>query len=259
MRINNKIIAIILCVWCIQSIHAQDPVEYRKGKIKNRLSAGPVMSFYKNHPKHTINTHAKTGFCASYKSEILLGRRINFLIGLEYFNQGLSFKGYYSAPGYTYLFDKTFAYNHEIRIQELQLPFGFKKAINNEKDNFYTPYFFGGAGGRFIIGSYYVITNDSTENVVYDGKGTMNFEHHALSQVLNTFSIGKGKSLSKQFNAFFYGGVGTQYNFRETGKALFFEMTFKYGISRLHYEGYQNSNDLNIKESHLGFSIGLKF
>jgi len=224
-------------------MHAQDPDNYRKGSVKNRLSIGPVYSIYKNHPQHTINTHAKFGFCASYKSEILLGRKVNFLIGLDYFNQGLTFQGYYSAPGYTYLFDRTFAYTHEIREQELQLPIGFKKAFNYEKDNFYTPYFQGGVGARYIIGSYYIITNDSTGAVVYDGKGTMDFEYQ----------------FAKGFNAFFWGGFGSQYNFRTTGKALFFEANYKYGISRLHYTGYQNSNDLNIKDSHVSFNIGLKF
>ncbi len=259
MSATKKIIALLLWVGGIQSILAQDPANYRKGSIKNRLSIGPVMSIYKNHPQHTINTKAKLGFCASYKSEILLGRKINFLIGLDYLNHGITFHGYYSALGYTYLFDKTFAYTHEIRVKELQIPIGFKRAFNNEKDNFYTPYYFGGIGERFILSSYYVITNDSTENVVFDGKGSMNFEHQFISKVFNKLFNGAGTSITGKLNAFFYGGIGTQYNFRTTAKALLFEITYKYGISRLHYEGYQNSNNLNIKDSHLSFSIGLKF
>lgn len=244
MKAIKKIKTITLCIWYIHTLHAQDPSDFRKGAVKSRVSAGPVMSFYKNHPQHTINTKAATGFCASYKSEILLGRKISFLIGMDYFNQGLSFRGYYSAPGNTYLFDKTFAYTHEIRMQEIQIPIGFKRAFNNEKDNFYTSYFFGGAGARYLFGSYYVITNDSTGTVVYDGKGTMGFEYESLAKGLNVFLLG---------------GLGTQYNFRTTARALFFEITYKYGISRLHYEGYQNSNNLNIKESHIAFNVGLKF
>ena len=160
MKTLKRIIFTILFICCFASLNAQDPANYRKGAIKSRLSLGPVISFYKNHPQHTINTKAKAGFCASYKSEILLGRKINFMFGLEFFHQGLTFQGYYSAPGYTYLFDKTFAYTHEISIQEFQLPIGFKKAFNFEQDNLYTPYFFGGVGGRYLFSSYYVITND---------------------------------------------------------------------------------------------------
>lgn len=259
MKKIKKIITIIFCVCSISCLHAQDPNDFRKGTIKSRLSIAPVMSMYKNHPQHTLNTKAKTGFCASYKSEILLGGKINFLIGLEYFNQGLSFNGYFSAPGNTYLFDKTFAYTHEIRLQEIQLPIGFKKAFNYEKDNFYTPYIIGGVGGRFLFKSYYVIINDSTENVVYDGKGSMDFEHQAVTQVFNALFNGAGKSLTKKLNTFIYIGLGSQYNFRTSAKALFIEVNYKYGISRLHYAGYQNSNNLHIKESHISFHIGLKF
>ncbi len=260
MRTIKKIITtVFLCVFSISLILAQDPDDFRKGAVKSRLSIGPVMSFYKNHPQHTVATNAKTGFCASYKSEILLGRKVNFLIGLDYFNQGLSFRGYYSAPGSTYLFDKTFAYTHEIRMQEIQLPIGFKKAFNYEKDNFYTPYFLGGVGARYLFNSYYVIVNDSTGNVLYDGKGGMDFEHQAVTQVSNTLFKGAGTSVTRRLNTFIYAGLGSQYNFRTSAKAIFIEITYKYGISRLHYTGYQNSNNLNIKESHITFSIGVKF
>lgn len=240
----KKIVAIIFYALSIPILYAQDPSDFRKGAIKSRLSVGPVMSFYKNHPEHTVDTKAKGGFCASYKSEILLGRKVSFLVGIEYFNQGLTFRGYYSAPGNTYLFDKTFAYTHDIRMQEIQIPIGFKKAFNYEKDNFYTPYYFGGVGARYLFKSYYVIINDSTENVVYDGKGTMEFEHHVVAKAINAFA---------------YGGLGAQYNIRTSAKAIFIDVTYKYGISRVHYEGYQKSNNLNIKESHISFSIGLKF
>lgn len=243
MRKTKIIAAIIFYAFSIQLVRAQEPSDFKKGAIKSRLSVGPVLSYYKNHPQHTVNTKAKPGFCASYKSEILLGRKASFIFGLEYFNQGLSFKGYYSAPGNTYLFDKSFAYTHEIRVQELHLPVGFRRAFNYEKDNFYTPYYFGGIGARYLFSSYYVVINDSTENVVYDGKGTMGFEHQ----------------VAKGLNAFIYGGLGSQYNFRTSAKAIFIDLTYKYGLSRLHYAGHRNSNNINIKESHITFSIGLKF
>ena len=252
---TKKIIAILFCVWCFQPLYAQDANPYRKGAVKHRLSIGPVISFYINNPQHTTNTQGQTGFCASYKAEILLDRKFNLLIGMEYLNEGLIFQGYYSAPGSTYLFDKTFAYTHDIRFQEVQIPIGFKRSFNLEKNSFYTPYILGGFGARLIFASYYVITNDSTGNVLYDGKGNMSFEHQALTQILN----GKGQAITKGFNTFLQFGLGSQYNFRDTGKALFFEMIYKYGISRLHYEGYQNSNDLNIKDSNLTISFGYRF
>ena len=238
----KKIIS--FCFFLTVSVALAQPDPYRMGKIKHRISAGDLVSYYKNNPLHTINTKAKPGFCLSYKSEILLGKKTNLLIGMEYFNQGLSFDGYYSAPGHTYLFDKTFSYKHELRIQELQLPLAVKISFNQEKTHFYSPYLFLGVGARYIFNSYAIITNDSTGNTVYDDKAKVDFQYQFVA---------------KGLNAFFHGGLGLQTNFRKSGGAAFFEITYKYGISRLHYTGYQNSNDLYIKDAHLAFMVGFRF
>lgn len=246
--------SILLCV----SLHAQDPAGQRK-KIKSTISIAPVKSFYKNHPQHTIDTKSKLSFNASYKCEFLTSRRTSVLLGLDYLSQGFTFKGYYVAPGYTYLFDKTYAYTHEIRAQELHIPIGFKNLMNLEKDHFYTPYYYLGGGLRYLLNSYYVINNDSTETVVYDGKGNMNFEHQVFTRMSNKLLNGKGSSFTQKLNSYLYAGFGVQRNFRESGKALCFDVCYKFGISRLHYTGYNNSNNLNIKDSHLLFNVGLKF
>ncbi len=240
-------------------IYGQDRVDYRAARVKHTLSIAPALSMYKNHPQHTADTKRKPAFNASYKAEIRFDRRASFLIGLDYLSQGFTFRGYYVSPGYTYLFDKTYAYTHEVRVQEVQVPIGFKKMFNNEKDNFYTPYFYGGAGLRYLFSSYYIINNDSTETVVYDGKGTMDFEYQVFTRIANKIFNGKGSSFTKKMNSFIYAGFGIQRNMRGTGKAVFFDISYKYGISRLHYTGYNNSNNLNIKDSQLLFSVGYKF
>lgn len=251
----KKTITILVYAFSITFACAQDRVDYKAARLKHTITIAPVVSMYKNHPQHTIDTKAKPGFNASYRGEVRLERRSSILFGLDYFSQGFTFRGYFVAPGYTYLFDKTFAYTHEIRVQELHLPIGFKKAFNNEKDNFYTPYFYGGGGLRYLLSSYYVINNDSTETVVYDGKGAMDYEYQVFTKLLN----GKGASFTKKLNTYLYAGLGIQRNLRESGKALFFDISYKYGISRMHYAGHNNSNNLNIKDSHLLFSVGYKF
>lgn len=249
----------VLCAFSALYIHAQDRVDYKAARVKHTLSIAPAISRYKNHPQHTTATKAKPGFNASYKAEIRFERRSSLLIGLDYLSQGFTFRGYYVFPGNTYLFDKTYAYTHEVRVQELHVPLGFKKLFNNEKDNFYTPYFFGGGGLRYLLSSYYVINNDSTETVVYDGKGTMDYEYQVFTRIANKLFNGKGNPFTKKLNSYIYAGIGIQRNMRETGKAVFFDISYKYGISRLHYSGYNNSNDLNIKDSHLLVSVGFKF
>lgn len=255
MEHTKKIVVLITLVTCSIIGIAQNPNAYKIGTIKSRISISPVVSFYKNNPLMTTNTSAKANFCASYKGELLLGHRLSFLAGMDYLKQNFSFDGYYKAPGHTYIFDKTFAYNHDITVKELNIPVGLKQALNTEKDHLYTPYYYGGIGWRYILNSYYVITNDSTDNVEYDSKGTLDYEYQILTRMLN----GKGSSVTKKINAFIWFGMGTQYNFRDTGKALFFEISYKYGISRMHYTGYNNSNNLNIKDSHLLFTFGYKF
>ncbi|HLC83634.1 MAG TPA: outer membrane beta-barrel protein [Bacteroidia bacterium] len=225
------------------NLNAQDGMPYRKGKVKHRISIGAVKSYYINHPQHTRNTKAKFGFTASYKSEILLGRKTNILIGLDYFNHSVIFNGYYKAPTYTYLYDETFAYTHEIRIQEIQIPLALKITFNSEKEHFYSPYFIGGVGARYIFGAYSVISNDSTELTVYDAKDNIDFENQRVR---------------KGLNAFYHAGLGIQYNFRDSGRALFFEVNYRYGISRFHYDGNEGSNNLNIKDNHLVFAIGMR-
>ncbi len=225
------------------SLSAQDGEPYRKGKVRHRASFGLIKSFYKNHPQHTSNTKALTGFSFAYNSEILSGRRYNLLIGLEYQNTGLKFQGYYKKPTYTYLFDTTFAYTHEIRVQEVQLPLSVKLTFNHEKESFVSPYFIGGIGARYIFASYTVISNDSTGTTVYDGKDNIDFENQRLM---------------KGLNAFYHAGFGLQYNYRKTGRAIFFEMQYKYNISRMHYDGNDHSNDLNIKRGDLVFTFGMR-
>ena len=241
---NNIKQVILLFILVPAFSFSQDSQPYSKGKIRHRISLGPVISIYKNDKNHTLNTKAKAGFNAAYKAEILLGRRTNLLVGLEYMTQGLKFNGYYLDTGYTYLYDQTFSYTHEIRYNEVQIPIGLKLAFNREKENGATPYLLGGIGFKYIFGSYTVISSDSLGTTPYDAKGkNVGYEHGLIS---------------KQFNAFYHLGLGLQKNFRNSGRAVFIEMTYKYSLSRLHYTGFENSNNLKIKESNLAITVGFR-
>lgn len=238
-----KYIYLFIFICLASSAVGQYSEPYRKGKMKNRISIAPVKSFYKNDPHMTAGTKAAAGFDASYKSEIFWLRHTNLILGLDYFNYGLKFHGYYAKPGFTYLFDESFAYTHEIRIQEVQLPVALKIAFNSEKEHFYTPYFIGGVGARYIFASYTVISNDSTGLTVFDGKDNIDYENQRVT---------------KGLNAFYHVGLGLQYNFRNSARAIFFEMSFQRGISRFHYDGDSGSNNLNIRGNNLLFSFGFR-
>lgn len=217
----------------------------KASKLKHRISVGPVISLFKNDPHFTTNTKAKAGVNVAYKSEILLGRKTNVLLGLEYMSQALKFNGYYADSGHTYLYDESFSYLHEIRYNEVQVPIGLKLAFSSEKENPYTGYLFGGIGFRYILSSYVVISSDSTETTPYDGKGTIGFEHELVT---------------KGFNAFYQGGLGVQKNLRATaGRAVFLELTFKRGFSRIHYTGFKDSNNINFRDNNIAITFGLRF
>jgi hypothetical protein len=240
----RKIKFLLLTLLLPLSIFSQgDSYAFRQGRVKHRLSAGVVKSFYVNHPEHTDHTLGKLGYSASYKAELFIRGRANVMLGLEYLSQGLAFRGYYKKPGYTYLFDRSYAYTHELSIQEAQLPLSIKLTFNHEKESFYSPYMIGGIGARYIISSYTVITNDSTGLTVYDGPDNIDFENQRLM---------------KKMSSFYQLGFGLQYNYRNTARAVFFEVSYKYGISRLHYDGDNGSNNLGIRDGHLSFMAGIR-
>ena len=208
-------------------------------------------AFYKNHELHTINTKPNSGFLISYKGEYFLGKRLNIIGGLEYYTQGFSFLGYYDLTGHTNVYNEIYAYEHTIAIQEVNVPMGVKIAFSTEEDTYFSSYYTGGLSLRFITDSQSLIVNDSIGVTVYEGRGDVGFENN-IGKLFNIESQGK-------FNAFIFSGIGAQFNFRGSAKALFFEMTYRYGLSRFHYRGNNNSNDLNIKNSNLVFSFGVRF
>jgi hypothetical protein len=232
---------VFLCL--LLNLHSYGQEGRKESKLKHRISAGAIVSLFKNDPHFSTGTKAKIGGNICYKTELLLGRKTNLLLGLEYLSQGLHFQGYYEKPGYTYLYDESFAYRHEIRYNEIQLPIGLKLSFNSDKESAATPYLFGGIGFRYIINSYVVISNDSTETTPFDGKGSIGFEHELLFP---------------GFNAFYQGGLGVQKNYRTTSKAIFFEITFKRGFSRIHYPGNANSNNINFRDNNLAFTLGIR-
>ena len=243
-ELKDKVFRLLLIFILLPAFSfSNDGVPFRKGKVKHRLSIGVIKSFYQNHPEHTINTKGKLGFSASYQSEIAMGGKSNFLIGLEYQSTGLLFNGYYKKPGYTYLFDRSYSYLHEIRFQEVQLPISIKITLNSEKEHSYSPYFIGGVGARYIFSSYSIISSDSTGRTVYDAKDNIDFENQRLL---------------KGLNAYFHAGLGLQYNVKNSTRAVYFELKYKYGISRFHYDGNEQSNDLNIRDGHFIFLVGCR-
>ncbi len=245
------IVKLIVCgifMLFVSSVNAQkdNPSGKHKIQIRHLVSFAPIVSLYKNDPNLTSDTKQSVGFCASYKSEFVTGKKMNYIAGLDYVDQQLSFKGYFAAPMHTYLYDKTFAYQHNINIQELQVPLGIRVSFFNKPLNNYVPYFTGGIKFRYLLKSSAIIKDDSTKTTVYKGSSpsSITFESNIPSPTINTCLMA---------------GLGIQHNYKDIDGAIFFEITFNYGVSRFQYVGYNNSNDLGIRNAFLAFAFGWKF
>lgn len=217
---------------------------YFQPVVRQRASGGTLFSFFGKDPHSVKNIHPLFGFTFNYAAEIELIDNTSILAGLTYTNQAVQFNGYYVAPGYTFLFDETFAYTHRLRFQSVQLPLAVKFNFNLEDDNPYTPYFLLGLGFNYIFKANVSITSDSTESKVYKGDADLVYENHLINEKINTFA---------------QGGFGIQKNLRKNERALFIELLYKIDFSRLSYTGYENSNNVRFRNASVSVLVGMKF
>lgn len=237
---RNFYVALILSLsYCC---FAQDKVP-SKYRPNNLIYAGAVVPFYSNNPYHTIDTQGAFSFNAGYK-KIIRVLEGSFECGVEYVNEGLSFKSYYFAPGYSKLYDKTFPYTHDVRMNELQIPLLFRHTFNKENKHKATPYFTAGWALRILMYSSTSIQSIADGTEVYSGQTDLSFQYPFPWN---------------NFGSLLQGGLGLQFNNIQTQSALFFELNYKLGISAFHYTGANASNDLIIKDSNLTINVGYKF
>lgn len=240
---TKKIIILLLATVCTTGCWAQEGF-YFQPVLKNRVSAGALFSFFGKDPHVAKNIKPLFGFTVAYNAEIELVDNTSILTGITYANQAVRFNGYYVAPGYTYLFDETFAYTHRLRFQSAQLPIAIKFNFNLEEDHPFTPYFFAGLGFSYIFNAKVSVVSDSTESTIYKGMTDLGYENHLIHEKLNTF---------------FQGGFGIQRNLRKKERALFLELIYKMDVSRLQYRGYENSNNIRMRNSNVSVVAGIKF
>jgi hypothetical protein len=235
--------SVVVC-FCLMSYYAnsQDaaPTKIHSNK---RLYAGAVIPFYTNNPDHTAETRGGFAFNIGFKRTFRIFDN-SLETGLEYVNHEVSFRSYYFAPGYSKLYDKTFPFIHDLKINELQLPIIFKQTFGKETKHQATSYFTVGWIWRYFVYSSTSIQSINDGIQVYDGKTDVTFEY--------PFPWA-------HFGSLLQGGLGLQFNNIQKQTALFFEVNYKYGISRFHYVGNGNTNDLFIKDSNISINVGYKF
>lgn len=239
-----KIILVLILAFAHKTNCVAQGYYFRFPPVHHRFSAGGTFSFFSKDPHVVKSIRPLIGYCANYSAEIEIFDKASLMIGLSYTSLAAQFQAYYAAPGYTYVFDGTFAYTHRLRYQMVQLPIGMKFNFNSEADNFFTPYGLLGIGFSYILSAKTTIVSDSTDTRVYKGNADLTNENAALLKKLNSFA---------------QAGLGIQKNNRNNGRALFLEFSYKYDVSRLHYGGYQNSNRINFRNSNVSVIVGVTF
>ncbi len=168
----------------------------------------------------------------------------DFDLGLEYINQSLSFDTYYFAPGYSVIYDKTFPFEHDLNINEFQLPVLYRKTFGRESRSKHTSYFTIGWALRYLAYTSTSIQDNATGVQVYQGKTNLTFEYPFIFSQLGTLV---------------QAGFGLQFNNLLTKKAIFVDLNYKLAITRLNYTGASNSNNIFIDDSAFILTIGRKF
>ncbi len=217
--------------------------ELKPKKMYTRVVAGPVLSFYKNNKVHTSGTKPGSAFSVGVFEEIRMYNDFSFVPGIEYAYHGLSFSSYYLGPGYQTLYDKRFDYNYTLRMQEGRLNILFRQVLGIETRNPITGYFEYGYVLRSLFNARLKVTSNLTGTELYNGKPTIAFEHPVI-----TNSMASALKLV----------VGAQENFFRSHRALFFECSFMYSLSRFSIKNSFAPTALYINSSFLQLGLGVK-
>jgi hypothetical protein len=226
------------------TVAAQDKKDNKERRQYTRISAGPVLSFYLNNKNHTSGSRPRYAFFALASRDIRIYKDFTFMPGLEYAYHGLSFNSYYLAPGYQYLYDGNFDYRYRLDVHEARLNIGVKQVIGIETRNVITGYTACSYVLRYILASKLHVSSNLTGEEVFDDKTKLAFEHDLLRSNMAS---------AVKFIA------GAQRNFFKSQRALFFETSFTFSLSRFSIRERFAPSSLNINGSFLQLGLGYKF
>ena len=211
-----------------------------------RCSLLPVVSLYNTNPNLMSATQATAGLGLSARAEFKINPKstMKLLFGADYLNEGMKFDSYYFAPGYSVLFDRNFNFTHHLHISEFYIPILFKQSFTDEDKKVNSAYISGGWAFRYLMGANYKITEKDNGATVAKGFSGMYVEHKFLTD-------NSGSALMI--------GTGMEHKLPGMQRSVFFEIYFHYNLSRIHYSGDNNSNDILFKNNSLTISVGYEF
>jgi hypothetical protein len=253
----------LLSLLITSKLYCQDPSEFHPGGVptpspfqeykprpcKTSIDAGLVFGFahstgYTSNYVNGIST--SLGYTFGLIEEIPVEQKAYLEVGIEILEDQVSFNSYYFANGYSFLYNGMEIYNHDIVMDELQIPVLFKTPIG-EPDRKLRGFFMTfGAKFRYISYTNTSVTSDQTGYLVYDGEKDVTSLYKFFSPFASPIieiSLGYQRNVKKK---------------RKRGWFMSFE--YNYGVFPLVYSGNRDgSNYVVFRLNTLLFKVGKIF
>ncbi|TND00867.1 MAG: hypothetical protein FD123_4325 [Bacteroidetes bacterium] len=203
-----------------------------------------LMSFFKTDDRHSSPANPRTGFGLNARTEFIFTEEFRIFTGLEFLSQACTFNTYYFATGHSTYYDKVFDYTHGLRTYEVHLPVVFRLGLmRNESDLNNAVYMLGGWAMKYQLAARSRVEKITTGEEVWKGKATLDFENWFIRPSIGNVLVG---------------GLGLDHRFNHSDESVFFEVIYRYGLSRYIYSGNVDTNDLVIKNASLSFAVGFR-
>ncbi len=207
-------------------------------------SAFGLVSIFEPDLRHADPAKPRAGFGVNARGEVIIAENFRILFGAEFLSQSCSFNSYYFAPGYDTKYDHIYDYTHRLRTYELHLPLLFRVGLLPNESNLNTQLYLLGGYGLKIEGSHSSsITQISSGKEIYNGRVDMPFQNQIIGPAI-------GNVLT--------GGIGVDTKFNHSDQSVFFELVYRHALSKYHYLGYNESNDLLIFNRSIALAIGFR-
>jgi hypothetical protein len=226
-------------------IQPQNPQASRHVKV--RLDFGLMALFIANDPHYTTGTAALgTPYTIGLKLDIPIQKNAEILVGADYMNEEFNFFSYYFAPHYSFLYNDSLFYNHDIQMSELQIPVLYKINFSQENRNIKTFYLTLGWAYRLLFYNNAYITNPNASRNTFLWEGQ--------NDITSKFPL-----FGPRGSGLLEAALGYQHNALRNGNAWFLEVEYKLGLSSFIYSGnMQGSNNVEFTLNTLSFKFGLR-
>ena len=234
------------CVCFLPLVASEFPRQPRhKGSGNgNRLSIGTSINFYRINLNHAAAPRQKPNFMLGFRRELRMSNdyKTYLLFGADYYFHGLGFKSYYFEPGTIQVYDKNFAYDYTLFINEIQLPIQVKYMLRAEDNSIYSPYFMFGHHFRYMLPGILQVRDQG--KLIKDEIADVKF---------------KTALISKRVNSTVSASLGWQKNKLGPSKKSFFaEFNIQYGFSDYFFSTTYSANSLFINCTQVTFLVGFK-